>query len=88
MGAALESCDPVMIEFASAVSCLVLGLLILVQDGLDSSDLILGRLLLVCSRSNSDIALDSHNAILMQQRVRLTDDSHDLVPRTLYEASF
>jgi hypothetical protein len=55
-----------MIEFTSDVSYLVSGLLILVQDGLDGSNLVLGCLLLVCSRSDSDVALDPYNTILVQ----------------------
>lgn len=64
-------------------SCNYPGLLVLIQNGIDSCNLVFGRLLLVCPRTDSDIALDSYHAIFMQQWMCLANHSHNIVPWTL-----
>jgi hypothetical protein len=34
-------------------------------------------------RSNSDIGLNSHDALLVEHRMSLTDELHDLIPGTI-----
>ena len=55
-------------------------LIVVLQQFLDSFDLILEALLLVCSGANPDVTLDSHNAVLVQQSMALPNDSHAVVP--------
>ena len=55
-------------------------LIVVLQQFLDSFDLILEALLLVCSGANPDVTLDPDNTVLVQQRMTLSDDSHAVVP--------
>jgi hypothetical protein len=54
--------------------------LILRQQLLDRGDFILHRLRLVGARPDTDVALDPHDALLVQHRVRLADERHDVGP--------
>ncbi len=46
----------------------------------DRCDLVLHSLRLVRPASNTDIALNAHNAIFVQKGVSLSDETHDIVP--------
>lgn len=50
------------------------------QKFLNSLDLVLEALPLVCSGADSDVTLDSHNTVLVQQSMTLSNDSHAVVP--------
>jgi hypothetical protein len=56
------------------------SVLVLPQQLLHLVHLVLEALLLVRPRTDPDIALDPYNAILMQQRMALSDDLHHIVP--------
>lgn len=55
----------------------------LLEQLLHRLDLVLGALLLVCPRSHPDVALNPHNAILMQHTVTLSNDPHHIIPGAL-----
>lgn len=59
---------------------------IFLQQPLHRLNLILEPLLLIRPRSNPDVALDPHHPVLMQHGMALTDDSHHIVPRALYQS--
>lgn len=50
----------------------------------DGVDFVLGCLLLVGSGSDSNVALDPHDSLLMQGFVCLSNRGTHLVPRSLY----
>jgi hypothetical protein len=71
-----------MLSAQPLIPAILLDLLppVLGQQLLHGRNLVLHRLRLVGPRPDTDVGLDAHDALFVEQRVRLADERHDLRP--------